>query len=304
MYFLQTEAWMNFWKKASGKSHNFESFECGGASATLEKIFVQEYPWYLGEKFWYLPKVSVGIWNEIRGQIVNRAKEKGVCFVKVDFDGEKDKIIFEKEWRVIWNSKKIQYLTCSVCDIQNENFIDSCNEQVRRYTRKILKDYEAGEYKISFEKTEKNFQAFWSVHFETAKRQSFSTQSKAYLNAMMLEDFGQIAIIRNKDDEPLSVFLGVKMDDTLYYILGGNTEIAMKNRVQYLLQDCVVKNARENGVRFYDMGGYEAGTGYSKFKDGYKGSIKQFVGPVDIVLKPIKYRVTNGLLKLKSYVRG
>ena len=302
--------------------------------------YIQEYPWQLGAKFWYIPKAPVFInsggnidrvtilkdLDSLYARIAKQAKESGIVFIKNDFD---DRLTNQLEiennqdlnqalsqlttfssLKLVSNTKKIQYLECTYCDIsylpkanpnrtlqefwdENLTFWAKCNEQVRRYTRKSLKDYNQGLYTINTEKTIENFEAFWSVHRDTTLRQNFSTQPKDYLIQFMNSGFGRIITIRDQNGEPMSVWMGVKMGDTLYYILGGNSDKALKSRTQYLLQLAAVQLAKIEDCKYYDMGGYEAGSGYGQFKDGYKGIHREFLGPIDIVLDPVKYKAIN-----------
>lgn len=342
-YFLQTPEWANFWKNASGANHNYTFFEDENYSS-----YIYEYSWKLKQKFWYLPKgpilknvnKDVGILEldlkQFFEKIIIEAKQKNICFIKFDFDDNLTKSLDYdnisnyvkllknlplKNLLVTSNTKKIQYLQSTVCDLSccikhdsitdtliqfwdnNQVFWSKTNEQVRRYTRKLLKEYESENYSYSFEKTKENFEAFWAVHYSTAQRQNFSTQPKKYLYEMMMENFGRICVVYNEKKEPLSVFLGIMLNDCLYYILGGNTPSAMHNRSQYLLQLLVIRQARLEGCNNYDMGGYEVGSGYSKFKDGYRGKLRQFLGPIDVALKPLTYKNIQTLIKIRKKVK-
>ena len=269
-------------------------------------------------------------------QIIKEAKQNNICFIKIDFDDTLTKALDYKSiddyfnylkqsfpcLLIINKSKKIQYLQATVCDLShqpkqdlesdnlvtfyenNQPFWSKTNQQVKRYTKKILKEFESGKYSYSFEKSDANFQAFWEIHDSTTKRQQFSTQPKEYLHQMMLEEFGTICVIYNKDNQPASVFLGVMLDGCLYYILGGNSENGMKERTQYLLQAVVIRHARLNQCNYYDMGGYSEGSGYSIFKDGYRGEFREFLGPIDLVIKPNTYKGINNCLKIFRKIRN
>ena len=269
--------------------------------------------------------------NYLYIEILRQAKIQGAVFIKNDFDDTLttrlglfgnhglanflEAIPALAEYKIQSGTKKIQYLECTYCELDYPNhdlasgslqqfwdssqpFWSNCNEQVRRYTRKALKDYNKSLYTINTDKTPENFEAFWQVHRDTTLRQNFSTQPKDYLKEFMNADFGRIITVRDAENKPTSVWLGVKMGDTLYYILGGNTDQALKSRTQYLLQLAAVRQASVEHCKYYDMGGYEAGSGYGQFKDGYKGTHRQFLGPIDIVLDPIKY--TAAILAYKT----
>ena len=93
-----------------------------------------------------------------------------------------------------------------------------------------------------------------------------------------------------------SVFLGLVLDGTLTYLLGGNSENALKNHLQYLLQIQALLIAFEEKCHFYDMGGWENGSGYGEFKNGYRGSLRVFFGPFDLIISPFRYRFFNFII--------
>jgi lipid II:glycine glycyltransferase (peptidoglycan interpeptide bridge formation enzyme) len=310
-YFLQTPQWMNFWKAASGTGHNIHHFQNKHFSA-----WVQEYPLISKYKFWYIPKGPIiekgeekGNWNLFIKDIISAAKKKGIVFVKIDFDDEftrvygVEKLFDELVEKTITNSKSIQYLTSYTLAI-TPDFWSNVNEQVKRYTKKAGKLLNEKQYYINSEKSDFNFESFWAIHEDTTKRQQFSTQSKQYLRAMFDAEFSRCFVVYNTETNiPCSVWLGVYLNDTYYYILGGNSEFGMKNRTQYILQKYVIDELIQKNIPYYDMGGYEVGTGYSQFKDGFKGKIRHFQGPVDIVIDNNFYTATQVIKNVKKVTK-
>lgn len=182
-------------------------------------------------------------------------------------------------------------------------FWSACNEKIRRYSRKTLKLYQAGFWQVSTEKTAGNFEDFYKIHSETAKRQNFSTQGKEYLKAMFTEEFSRIIVIRDESGVPHSVWLGVNLNDQLVYLCGGNTDLSFEKWAQYLLHIAAIGICVRDKINFYDMGGYEEKSGYGQFKEGYKGLLRQFIGPIDIVFSPVVYFFYNNLMKLRRVLR-
>lgn len=266
-------------------------------------------------------------------QVIEQAAKSSISHIKIDFDDTISNLIglhtpkdFESYLRLKMpnlknqlnlKARKIQYLQCTVCKIKDlikpeadQNLVDFYNntgefwattsERVRRYSRKTLKLLEEGRYTVSTDKSEDNFAAFWKVHKHTADRQGFGTQSLEYLRQMCFSPMGRIIIIRDMEGRPQTVWLGVADSSTLYYLCGGNTDLALKEHLQYLLHIAALKLARLNGLQYYDMGGYDPKSGYGQFKDGYRGRLREFVGPVDIIINPTVYFPIHTLLNLKN----
>ncbi len=227
---------------------------------------------------------------------------------------------------------------------QNAILWQSFNERVRRYSRKILKDYQKGKYVIITDKTDQVFEEFYQLHTETATRQNFPTQSKNYLRQLFDQDFSRVIIIKKietgeilasnstqelnlsqisnqisaqqvsensalnsdkfaKNETVESVFLGIILDGTLTYLLGGNSTNSLKNHTQYLLQMKALEMATVENCQFYDMGGWESGSGYGEFKNGYRGKLRTFFGPFDLVFKPVKYQFIIFLINFGKSLR-
>jgi lipid II:glycine glycyltransferase (peptidoglycan interpeptide bridge formation enzyme) len=117
----------------------------------------------------------------------------------------------------------------------------------------------------------------------------------------MHEDFARIIIARDKVTQlPHSVWLGVVMDETIYDIWGGNTDFSLENYGQYLTHLTAIAIAVKEDLRYYDLGGYDPNKGYGKYKDGLRPIVRNFLGPIDIVLEKNKYKAINLSQKLSK----
>ena len=90
----------------------------------------------------------------------------------------------------------------------------------------------------------------------------------------------------------------------LTYLLGGNSQSGLNNNVQYLLQLTALWFCVKEKCQFYDMGGWEFGSGYSEFKNGYRGNLQTFFGPFDLVLKEKRYNWTNFAINFFKKIRN
>lgn len=105
-YFLQFDNWTKFWENINGGKHKTLKFEVFNSNFSLNTI-VYQYPWYFGQKFWYVAKggvlkdldsSKVNCWNDILNQeleklfwelnqkIYDQAKLQGICYLKVDWE--------------------------------------------------------------------------------------------------------------------------------------------------------------------------------------------------------------------------
>jgi lipid II:glycine glycyltransferase (peptidoglycan interpeptide bridge formation enzyme) len=147
-------------------------------------------------------------------------------------------------------------------------------------------------WQIITTKNEVNFEIFYNLLSQTAKRQKFPIQTKEYLQKLYSQDFFQVFLLQ-KDGQFLASWSGIISDNTLVNLYNGNLPEGFKDFSQYFLHLVAMFFAKQNNLEFYDFGGYNPKLSFSSFKDGYKGQIREFFGPVDIILDSKKYKTTN-----------
>lgn len=115
-YFLQFESWTNFWQSVNGKPHDIFYFQVSNVKFNLSTQ-VYQYPWHLGQKFWYIAKGGVlsskliqngdqteqknkvqNQWSnilqkdldklfwELNKEIHKQAKLQNICYIKADWE--------------------------------------------------------------------------------------------------------------------------------------------------------------------------------------------------------------------------
>ena len=341
-YFVQTKEWADFWLSTMGKNHQahyisytFEGGEFG--------CWAYQYPWQLGQSFLYIPKgpvlLSFNADDSSRlskefcvfiNKIVAHGESLGVVFVKIDFDYILTDSLGLKNDEQILNivkqnvmcpsslsAKTIQYLSTMILDCteliksdfddgpdnfyrQNQSFFGQTNENIRRYTRKSL----TKNWVIDTTKTSENFEHFWSVYLATAHRQNFAIHPRDYFEKMLGQDFVRLIVLKDESGVPHCCWLGVKIGDTLYYLYGGNDSYSFENYGQYLIHLVALQIASNENVTKYDLGGYDNSKGFGKFKEGYRGEIVRFLGPIDILLKPVIYHSINKSIQIVKSTRS
>ncbi len=369
-YFLQTKTWSDFWQENNDSPHKVLEFQLtkliDKRRITLRTL-VYQYPWHLGQIFWYIPKGFFLVdenentidWNcvdvedlekmlvELIGNIQLDAKKNNIIYIKIDFEEELTKWLnFENQtqiveflqhylsYKCIPNTKIIQYLATITLDIKSnletknktleinksesnsqnssqissqslleffnstQTFWKTTNSNVRRYTKKSLEQ----NWEISVEKTESNFEAFWAIYNYTKDKHNFAIQTKEYCRSLFDKEFSRVIII-SRGGAPQGVWLGIVIEDTVTYLYGGNTDLSYENYGQYLIHLVAVNLGTESNCNYYDLGGYDPNKGFGKFKENYKGTIRNFLGPIDMVINPLKYRFIDSIIKLAKLVK-
>ncbi len=279
--------------------------------------------------------------KELIELILKESKEKGVAFVKFNLEdqflnfvgyqslefAECLKLVEQSRsgYRFVYPSKRIQYLGTMTLDLefafvaknsvvkentyeisklkafyeQSKDFWQNTNQNIRRYTKKVLDS----KWIIDSNKTEENLQNFLEVYYATAKRQKFSIHLEDYYYKLFDQDFSRLIIVKDQDGRPQTVWFGIQTENTLTYLFGGNSIESFAHKGQYMTHLVAINYAVSQDLRFYDLGGYEAKYSFSDFKRGYRGEVREFPGPADIVFKPSKYTVITNLIKLKNIFR-
>jgi len=284
---------------------------------------------------------SIGsLWQAFVQELSKLAEQLGSVFVKLDFDDYLAKQLkltdisslqafLPNYWpnqRLNFQTKPLQYVHSLVLDCTNlklpetgslsigesleldtlkkffelnPSFWSTVNQTTRRYTRKSL----AESWSVDLRKNPQTFSEFWQILRSTSRRQGFSTHPKNYYATLLRQEFSRLLILRDAQGKAQAAWLGISLNRSLVYLYGGNLDKSRRRYGQYLLHLSALYLATVEGCTSYDLGGYQAGSGYGQFKEGYGGSLKTFLGPVDIVFKPKVYALINYLIHVAHQVR-
>jgi lipid II:glycine glycyltransferase (peptidoglycan interpeptide bridge formation enzyme) len=216
------------------------------------------------------------------------------------------------------STKSLQYLSTMILDTtgiipntadnyqdlysQNTLFWSKTNENIRRYTKKSLNSG----WVVDKEMSSENFEKFWSIYQLTASKHKFGTHSKSYFETFIAQSFARIITLSDENGVQ-SVWLGAELNGVLYYLYGGNTEISFKKYGQYFIHLVATQMCGQHSIHSYDLGGYDGSKGFGKFKEGYRGNIITFLGPIDIILHQQKFTLTrkfvNAAKNVSSVIR-
>lgn len=179
---------------------------------------------------------------------------------------------------------------------QNNEFFRQTNQNIRRYTKKSLQK----NWTVDCAKSDKNLKHFLEIYTQTTTRQNFFPHPQKYYKILLKKEFSRIIILKDAKGEPHCVWLGIILDGTITYLYGGNTNFSFQNYGQYAthLVALNLASANQEKVNFYDLGGHDPKFGFSKFKEGYRGELRQFAGTFDWVFQPLKYQTVNFVKKV------
>ena len=99
----------------------------------------------------------------------------------------------------------------------------------------------------------------------------------------------------NKAGEPVAMNLNLLYAHTLTYLYGASYTGSASKRAPAYLHWKTMDYARENGFEYYDLGGVDEAHwhGLTYFKRQFGGETLEYMGVIDIVLKPTLYAFYN-----------
>ncbi|MEI6728945.1 MAG: peptidoglycan bridge formation glycyltransferase FemA/FemB family protein [bacterium] len=277
-------------------------------------------------------------------KILKQAKSTGITFLKLDFDDQicnilgitsnQELLTFLKKQGVklpVEISKKIiQYTGTMTLDLELvENVapenqtkqigsLDFLTEGLKNFyeknskyflsweknTRRLTKHALDRNWQVSISKTKENFEGFYGLLKDTSIRQNFAVQPKNYLQSLFDKDFSRIIVLKDQQGEAQAAWFGIVTENTLTNLYAGNSQASLKDNGQYLMHLAAIKLGLDEKLKFYDMGGYNPKLSFGKFKDGYKGEVRSFLGPIDILIKPNRFKLSNFIVRLAKTILG
>ena len=112
------------------------------------------------------------------------------------------------------------------------------------------------------------------------------------------------------EDIPLAAYHLMFFKETGYYVYGGSSDAHKEVMASNLLMWEALKLAKSLGCRTFDMWGSLAEkytpsdpwAGFHRFKEGYGGVHRNYLGSVDVVVKPLEYQLFTLLWPIRTKV--
>lgn len=148
------------------------------------------------------------------------------------------------------------------------------------------------------------FEKFWKLLQETAKRDKFHTHIKQHyerLLAVQSENFYNELFCIEYHGEVLAAAIINFYGNTATYLHGASSRSHKELMAPYLLHWRIIQEAKKTGFAQYDFGGIDEKKwpGVTRFKLGFGGKIFEYPPSVDIIYKPILYKIYQLARKLR-----
>lgn len=189
----------------------------------------------------------------------------------------------------------------------------SSMEELRKHFdkkwRNQLNSAERNDLTITESSTVDDYRKFCSLYYEMQQRKNFRTK-------VSVEEFERIQerlpvaqqmkiLICEYENRPAAGAVYSDMGETAIYLLGAAVELGMKVKASYRLQWMIIRNLKERGVRFYDLGGIDPAVnpGVHHFKAGLSGDDISHIAPFTACDNPFSAAIARGGRVLRSGLR-
>lgn len=145
----------------------------------------------------------------------------------------------------------------------------------------------------------------------TGERDNFPVRSAGYF-AKILDAFGEDARLytASYEGEPIAGSLAVRYGDKVWYFYGASLDSHRNVMPNYLLQWEMIKWAMEKGCRLYDFRGVSGNIdennplyGLYRFKKGFGGEFIEFLGEMDLTIKPAAAKIISASQKIIKRIK-
>lgn len=157
--------------------------------------------------------------------------------------------------------------------------------------------------------SDKAFEQYLKLTFETAKRQGFFAHTEKY-HRLMWHHLNKKPATRNMKtiahlltaifgDDIITTWILFVWKDFLYYPYGASSDKYRNVMANNLMMWEAIKFGKKLGLKTFDLWGREEGKGFTKFKEGYNPQVVEFLGSWDLIInKPLYY-----LYRTTEYLR-
>lgn len=219
-------------------------------------------------------------------------KEKNLIFIKL----EPNQAINDRLIRTLTTSgavrgKRLFTPTTFWIDLTppEENILKSFSSKTRYNIRLAQKRG----VEIVEDNSDKAFEKYLKLTFETARRQGFYAHTEKYHRLMWkhLKPAGTAHLLTAiYKGEVITTWIVFVWKDFLYYPYGASSDKHREVMANNLMMWEAIRFGRNLKLKTFDLWGREEGKGFTKFKEGYNPKVVEFIGTWDLVInKPLYY---------------
>ena len=152
--------------------------------------------------------------------------------------------------------------------------------------------------------------AFTSIYKEMRERKAFSTtvdvDAFGRIQAALEERHRMRILLCRDENGPVAGLVASAMGDSAIYLLGATADRGLQAKGAYLLQWHLIRELKDQGIRWYDMGGIdpEVNPGVYHFKKGLSGADVEQMLPLTACTSVVSSAVVKAGLMIRRALSG
>ncbi|MBD3282328.1 MAG: peptidoglycan bridge formation glycyltransferase FemA/FemB family protein [Candidatus Portnoybacteria bacterium] len=285
--FLQSIKWANFQESIGRKVYRMGDINIIKHNLPLKKNYL------------YCPHFSFSQKQEILDQFLKKikqiAKKEKSIFIKIEpLTKKEEDLLKEKNFK---KGSSIQPTKSIVLDLTKTK--EQLLEQMHHKTRYNIRLAKRKKITIHNYTDKKDFEDFWNILNQTAKRNKFATHEKEYYRKM-LNIPGINVFIAKKQNKTIAANIVLTHKQTAVYLHGASDYKHRKLMAPHLLQWTQIKEAKKQNCVMYDFWGIDKDKwpGVTRFKKGFGGREVNYPGAYDLPTSKTWYLIYKTARKI------
>lgn len=176
--------------------------------------------------------------------------------------------------------------------------------------RNKLSGAEKNNLKVVAGNGREEYQTFCQVYSQMRKRKTFETtvdtDEFGHIQEALAESQRMRILICEDKGVPVAGLVASAMGDSAIYLLGATSDDGLNTKGAYLLQWTMIQWLKENGIRWYDLGGIdpEGNPGVYSFKRGFSGTDVCQINPLVACESAVSSAIVKAGLAMQRALRG
>lgn len=275
--FLQSKEWADFQKSLGRKIWRIDSIN----------IIRHDLPF--GKSYLYAPRCGGNFLSDSFFKKIRKfSKKESAIFFRVEPQKEISKKALNKF--SFKKGRNIQPQKTLILDISQSE--KNLLEQMHQKTRYNIRLAEKKGIILRQAQDKKDFEKFWRLLIDTAKKNKFSTHPKKYYEKI-LETPGTELFLAVYRDKIIAANVVLFHNKQVVYLHGASDYNYRKLMAPHLLQWHQILEAKKRGCLEYDFWGIneKKWPGVTRFKRGFGGKEIRYMIAYDLVFRPIWYEI-------------
>ncbi len=168
---------------------------------------------------------------------------------------------------------------------------DAIMAAMRSKTRQYIRKAEREETKILRDTSGEWLDACYQIYMETARRAHFGLHPRSYYDAIfkLYDPQKQYLYVALRENVPLSFLWLACFGQHAVELYGGVSDAGQEWKSNFLLKWHAIQEMQTAGYALYDLNG-RVNEGISQFKEGFGPDHTTWIGPYDLVYKPLLHQ--------------